>query len=238
LGGPDALNVPAFGRERVYVTINYKYQPFTADADYDLTAISPQTYTIIGFATVPTPVLSPPPGAFVTSIVISCSAAPAGFTAYYTLDGTPVDNFSTPWPGGGAGTITLTASTLVRVKFIALSGQRSDELSAQYTLATVAPTAQCSAPAWSFSGTLNVTSGNITLTATTAGSSISYSKNGGATQTYASPVSLACTTSGDTIEFWATKAGLLDSVHVTIDNTKSRDYGGGGDRGGGGHYPP
>lgn len=218
-------------------TISYKYQPFTADADYDLTAISPQTYTVVGFATIPTPVLSPPPGGFVTSITISVSAAPAGFKVLYTLDGTPVTNQSAEWPSAGAGTLTLTASTLIRVRFIAATGRASDELSAQYTLATgTPPQSQCSAPAWTFSGTLGSTSGNLTLTPTTSGSAISYKLNGGATQTYSSPLALVCTTSTDIVEFWATKATLLDSQHVTVDNTKDVVYGG-GDRDRGGHLP-
>jgi len=218
-------------------TIAYKYQPFTADTDYDLASISSTNYTIIGFGTIPTPVLSPPPGGFVTSVVISVSSAPSGFRVLYTLDGTPVTNQSPEWPSSGAGTITLTASTLIRVRFIAVDQRASDELSAQYTLATgTPPQAQCSAPAWSFSGTLGSTSGNLTLTATTAGSSISYSKNGGATQTYSSPLALVCTSTTDIVEFWATKATLLDSQHVTVDNTKDVTYGG-GDRDRGGHLP-
>jgi hypothetical protein len=212
-------------------TIAYKYQPFTADADYDLTSVPMASYTIIGFATVPTPVLTPPPGGFVTSITISCSAAPAGFTARYTLDGTPAMLTSAAWPGGGSGTITLTASTLVRVQFIAASGQHSTELAAQYTLATgTAPASQCGAPTWTFSGTLGSTAGNLTLTVTTAGSAISYILNSGSTVAYSAPIYMNV---GDVVEFWATKSGLLDSAHTTIDNSKDKVYGGsGGGRGG------
>jgi hypothetical protein len=211
--------------------IYYKFQPFTADTDYDLTQITPVAYTIIGFVSVPTPVTSPPPTGFVTSITISLSAVPAGFVPYYTLDGTPVDGFAPIWPSNGAGTITLTATTLVRVRFIAPTGQSSQELAAQYTLATgTAPQTQCGAPTWSFSGTLNATGGNITLTPTTAGSSISYKVNGGSTLSYSAPVHLA---KNDVIEFWAVKATLLDSQHIIVDNTYAPGYGGTG----GGKYP-
>jgi len=216
--------------------IQYKFQPFTADADYDITAITPVSYTVVGFGSIPTPVLSPPPGPFVTSVVVSCTAAPAGFVTRYTTDGTPAVGVSPAWPGGGAGTLTLAASTLLRVRFIAISGQQSLELSAQYTLSTTAPGAQCGAPSWTFSGTLGATSGNITLSVTTAGSAIFYILNGGATTAYTAPVHLNCTTAGDVIEFWATKSGLLDSQHVTVDDTK--DPSGGGGREPGGRYPP
>jgi hypothetical protein len=220
-------------------TILYKYQPFTADADFDLTAIPANAYTIIGFAPVPSPVLSPPPGPFNTSVTVSCSAAPAGFTTRYTVDGSAVLWVSPAWPGGGSGTLTFTASTLVRVRFMAVSGQQSAEVQAQYTLTTGSlPPAQCGAPTWAFSGTLGSTSGYLTLTATTAGSTILYSLNGGANQTYSGPIFMACTSGGDVVEFWATKSGLLDSAHTTIDNTKTKTGGGGTGGGGGGHLPP
>jgi hypothetical protein len=220
-------------------TIAYKYQPFTADADYDLTAIAPTPYTIIGFAPVPAPVLSPSAGAFVGSVTVSCSAAPAGFTTRYTIDGSPVLPVSPAWPGAGAGTLGFTGTTLVRVRFMAPTGRQSAEVSAQYTLTTgTAPQAQCSAPTWSFSGTLGSTGGYLTLTPTTAGSTTLYSLNGGATLTYSAPIYLNCTSTGDAVEFWATKSGLLDSTHTTVDNTKSKVYGGGDPGYGGGHLPP
>jgi hypothetical protein len=33
---------------------------------------------------------------------------------------------------------------------------------------------------------------------------------------------------GDVVDFWATKSGLLDSPHHTIDNFQEVTYGGGG----------
>jgi hypothetical protein len=122
---------------------------------------------------------------------------------------------------------------------MAVSGQQSAEVQAQYTLTTGSlPPAQCGAPTWAFSGTLGSTSGYLTLTATTAGSTILYSLNGGANQTYSGPIFMACTSTGDVVEFWATKSGLLDSAHTTIDNTKTKTGGGGTGGGGGGHLPP
>jgi len=216
-------------------TVAYKYQPFTAAADFDLASIPANFYTVIGFGTVPLPVLAPPPGPFNASVAVTCSAAPAGFTIRYTRDGTPVTLSSSTWPGGGAA-ITLSASTLIRVRFMAGSGQQSGEIQGQYTLTTgTLPTAQCSAPSWLFSGTVGSTSGNMTLSATTAGSTILYSLNGGANTTYTGPVFMACTSGGDVIEFWATKSGLLDSAHTIVDNTKQKQYGGTGSSGG--HLP-
>jgi len=214
--------------------ITYKFQPFTADADFDLASITPNDYTIVGFGTVPPPVLSPPPGGFVTSIVVSVSAPPTGFKVVYTTNGSTTNSLSPEWPAGGTGTLTLTSPTLLRVRFMAPDGRQSTETVGQYTLATGTPPAsQCGAPSWSFSGTLNATSGNLTLTVTTSGSAITYSLNGGANTAYTAPVFLA---KNDVIEFWATKATLLDSPHTTIDNTVEKVYGGGG--GGSGHLIP
>jgi len=213
-------------------TIFYKFQPFTADADYDLTQISASSYTVVGFGTIPTPVLDPPPGGFVSIVTISVSAAPSGFRTLYTTDGTAVVASSQEWPSSGTGTLTLTASTLLRVRFVAADGRSSSEFLAQYTLATgTPPQGQCGAPSWSFSGTLGATTGNLTLTPITSGSTVKYKFNGGGTQNYVSPISMAL---GDDVEFWAAKSGLLDSQHVTVDNTKEKLYGG-GDRGG--HLP-
>src|SRR5260370_12487395 len=100
---------------------------------------------------------------------------------------------------------------------MSITGQQSNETVGQYTLATgTAPASQCGAPSWTFSGTLNSTGGNITLAITTAGSSIFYSLDGGATTAYTAPVFLG---KNHVIEFWATAAGLLDSTHITVDNT-------------------
>jgi hypothetical protein len=213
-------------------TISYKFQPFTADSDYDLTAIPANTYVVIGFGQVSIPVLFPPPGGFNTSIAISVSAPPAGFKVRYTIDGTGVTNISPEWPGSGTGTLTLTATTTLRVRFMAASGQQSSEVVAAYQLVVgTLPPAQCAAPSWSFSGTLGATSGNLTLVPNTVGSAIFYSLNGGANTSYATPVFMAL---GDGIEFWATKAGSNDSAHIFVDNTKDKVYGGGSP---GGRFP-
>jgi hypothetical protein len=205
--------------------VTYKYQPFTADTDYDLSAITPQSYTIVGFADIPTPVFDPPGGTFTTSLVLNVSNAPAGCKLRYTTDGTAVIPGSPEWPGSGAGTITLTASTTVRARYYSLNSQTSSEALAHYTLTTgTLPTTQCAAPGWSYSGVLNHTTGNLTLTITTAGSTIKYTLNGGATTTYTTPLALAM---GDVVDFWAIKSGLLDSQHHTIDNYQATTYGGG-----------
>lgn len=211
-------------------TVLFKLQPFTETLDYDLASITPISYTVIGFGNIAAPVFNPPGGNFVTSIAVDCTDPPAGILTRYTSDGTAVTKTSKLWPqsAGTNTTITITASTTFRARFYAPDGRFSNETIGHYSLATgTAPAAQCGAPNWTFSGTLTQTSGNLTLTNTTSGATIQYSLNGGATTNYTSPIALACTATGDYIEFWAIKAGLQDSAHRFVDNSKSADYGGG-----------
>jgi hypothetical protein len=136
----------------------------------------------------------------------------------------------------------LNRSAVIRVRFTAANGRGSPEAIFNYAKVQQipgqpAPTQQCGIPSRSFSGSKGHTGGNLTLTPLTVGSTIHYSKNGGITQTYSSPIPLACTTSGDTVEFWAAMAGMDDSNHAWFDNTKVQGTGG-GYGGSGGGVPP
>jgi hypothetical protein len=225
-------------------TILFKLQAFTEDLDYDLASITPISYTIVGFGDIPAPVFYPAPGDFVTSIAVGVTDPTTGIVTRYTTDGSGVTLASELWPqsAGINTTITITNATTFRVRYFAPDGRYSNETIGIYTsvpdLSTVSgtppppPPNQVGLPKWSFSGTLNYTSGSITLTNTTSGATIKYSKNGGATTNYSSPVALACTSTGDKIEFWAIKAGLTDSPHKTVNN-KSVGTSGGGWLGGG-----
>lgn len=221
--------------------VKFKLQPFTADEDYDLAAIAPITYTITGFADVSAPILAPSPGAFVGSADVTVSAAPSGFKPRYTTDGTPVGGSSREWPkyNGAYTRVHITKSTQFRVRFYSDSGRFSSETIGMYTKVAApgpgqppAEEPQCGAPSWDFSGTRAHTSGTLTLIPTTVGSVIHYSKNDGPTITYTTPISIACNIDGDTVDFWATKAGMSDSQHRHFDNSRETTYGGGQ------HLPP
>jgi hypothetical protein len=215
--------------------IKVKLQPFTADLDYDLNAVTPINYTIVGFNDIPAPVIYPGPMAFTGTLNVSVSAPATGMTVRYTTNGTEVTGTSAEWPRGGGGAysvVSLTSTRTLRVRFYAVSGRYSPETIATYTKVQQIPglpppSQQCGAPSWSFSGTLRHTGGNLTLTATTTGSVIHYSKNGGGTLTYSTPIALACTTTGDTVKFWATLAGLDQSPSVFVNNMLETTYGGG-----------
>jgi hypothetical protein len=222
--------------------IKLKLQPFTADTDYDVTTITAPpgllTYTIVGFPDIAPPVLSPAPGVFSSQVIVSARTAQTGeYKIRYTSDGTAVSGSAREWPRnplntGPYTTITLSASTTLRARVYIESGRASGEITATYTkvaaTATVALAQQCGVPNWSFSGVLKHSSGNLTLSVTTIGSTIRFRKNAGPTQTYSSPIALGCTATGDTCEFWASKAGMDDSGHSFLSNAIETTWGGGG----------
>lgn len=214
--------------------VKFKLQPFTVDEDYDLNAITPINYTVVGWDEIPAPVLAPPGGPFVGSVLVRATAA-AGMIIRYTLDGTPVFGDDLRFPAAG---LTLNSNTTLRVRAFAANGRFSQERLANYTRVAQLPgNQQCAPPSRSFSGVRGQTAGNLTLTVTTTGSTIKFRKNNGAIQNYSSPIALACNFGGDTCEYWATKPGLDDSPHVSFDNTRT-DPGGGGQGGGGPPHPP
>jgi len=226
-------------------TVLFKIQPFTVDADYDLSTVTPISYTVTGFNPVPAPTLSPAGGPFVGVVAPLPSQPPAGFDLRFTADGTEVTRSSVLWARSGSTYIAgyLNKSAVIRVRFTAANGRSSPEAIFTYTKVQQipgqpAPTQQAGAPSRSFSGSKGHTAGNLTLTAVTAGSVIHYSLNGGVTQNYSVPVHLNCTAGGDTLEYWASAAGMDDSNHAWFDNTKVQGSGGGNPGGGGGGLPP
>jgi hypothetical protein len=194
-------------------TVLFKLQPFTEDVDYDFDAIVPISYTISGFGDIAPPVFSPSADSFTTTLTIAMTSPPAGFSAHYTADGTSVTSSAALW----TGSVTISVTTTLRARFISQSGRQSAETAATYTLVGDS-TPVCGSPTWTFSGSLTYTSGNITLTATTGGSTIRYNKNGAGYVTYSSPVFLDCTSSGDSINFYAFLSGYHDSPVTFVNN--------------------
>src|SRR5215471_9281856 len=216
-------------------TILVKLQPFAQDLDYDLSTVTPISYPVIGLSDIASPVLSPSPGTFATTIDVRVSQPAGGYLARFTTNGTPVRSSSQEWPrqvGGVYNFMRLSNTTTLRVRFINPNGRYSAETVGVYTRTGAGALSVCGAPTWSFNGTLFHTGGQVTLTATTQGSVIYYRKNGGTATAYTTPVSIACTASGDTLEFWATLVGMSDSPHVFVDNSLQTTYGGGR------HTPP
>jgi hypothetical protein len=133
------------------------------------------------------------------------------------------------------GTFSFSQTTTLRARNFMPDGRKSQEIIGTYTLVPVvagdpAGTGTCGKPTWSFSGSLRHTPGNLTLTNTTSGATIKYRFNAGATTNYSSPILMDCGSNYDIVEYWATKAGMNDSSHGTVNNTLDTQYGGGGGR--------
>jgi chitobiase/beta-hexosaminidase-like protein len=209
-------------------SVLFKLQPFTHQQDYDLLSITPISYTVVGWGNLAAPVLNPPPGPFYQRTTVHASSD-AGLTIRYTEDGSEVTGVSPKFPVNGK----LTTSTKTyRLRAFAADGRVSMETIGLYTKVDTPPaTQQCSPPRWSFTGQIGYSSGTLTLTPTTSGSVVKYTRNSGPAQTYSTPLTVASNNTGDVIEFWAIKAGLDDSSHFTLDNTSQ-------DPRGGGHGPP
>jgi hypothetical protein len=220
--------------------VKFKLQPFTVESDYDLAAITPITFNVLGFGEVPAPTLSPPGGNFVGSVSVTPQVE-AGLVVRVNRANAPVRASDPEWPktGGSYAAIVSTTSFTLRAAAFAPDGRRSvGDVIAIYTKVTSLPAgdAQCSIPRLvSFSGNRGHTPGDLTLASVTAGSTVRFRKNSGGIQNYSGPIHLACTATGDFCEFWAEKSGLAPSPHAYFNNTRIHSGGGGG---GGGARPP
>ena len=204
-------------------TIQLKLQPYTNLLDYDLASITPISHTVVGRIDIPSPVLSPPSQSFTTSLAISVLTF-AGSTVHFTRDNTGADEFSMEWPKSGSvyTTLTITTDTTLRVVAVAADGRISPETIAHYTNSAGGDIS--AAVLAVFNATQHLQSGLLILSS--AGTTIKYKKNGGTTTTYSTPISVASTASGDTIEFWSTTSGKSDSPHGFFDNTYDPPQGG------------
>jgi hypothetical protein len=168
---------------------------------------------------------------------------PPNKTGYYTTDGTPVQSTSLAWPtiSGSPTQLSIFGSTILNVRGVDNTTNIPTK-TATYIYTLVSSTGggggTTATPVLSYTGTLGGAI-TVTLTDATAGATIYYIKNSGATTTYAAPFALAAS---DVIEYWASSAGNADSPHSTFSNIKDTSggtgSGGRGDTGGGGHLPP
>jgi len=215
-------------------TILVKLQPFTADTDYDLTAVTPITYVIVGQGNIPDPSIIPNSSEFNTStLAVIIVYGGSGTVPHYTIDGTTVGLDSPEWPflvgpPKQYTNLILTGSTTLKARHFHVDGRSSSEGTFQYTKITGTPSGgQCGIPAWTYSGKIGQSGGNLTLYPTTAGATTYYSKNSAGFVTYSSPIAVACGTGGDTVEFYGSASGLGDSNHRYIDFSRQINYGGG-----------
>jgi hypothetical protein len=192
-----------------------------------VSSISSKTFTKNGTPgdAVSNPVFSPVPGNYTPSgggqaVTITCPTA--GATIRYTTDGT------TP-TSAGHGTViasgdscTLTPGTTV-LKAIAYKGGSTDSsvVSGTYgvTSGGTGPGTQVATPAYGVtSGTLAVTTIAVALTCATSGATIYWRRWNGGSYTSWTAGTTTTVPLNQFIEVKATKAGLLDSDVLTVEN--------------------
>ena len=215
--------------------LKFKLQPFSELEDYDVALATAINYSISNPPNVAAPAISPGTKNFTGTLVINM-VADAGLIVRYRLDGGDVDIQSPEWPkaSGVYTTMSITQSANLVVRAFAADGRASDQVLATYTLTG----ADTSGPVtFSFSGTQNVTGGNLSMLCATPSNVIKYKKNGGSATTYSAAIAIVSNSTGDIIEAWSETSGMNPSAHTFFDNTYDRREPGGGG-GGGGREPP
>ncbi|MGA2434112.1 MAG: chitobiase/beta-hexosaminidase C-terminal domain-containing protein, partial [Bryobacteraceae bacterium] len=165
--------------------------------------VSTATYTIRAVA----PTFSPAGGTSTTPQTVMLSTATSGASINYTTDGSaPSNTAGTLY----AGPITVSGTTTIKAVAFASGLTDSTVSTATYTIRAVAPT-------FSPTGGTSTTPQTVTLSTTTAGSSINYTTNGSAPSAtagtlYTGPITVSGTT---TIKAVAFASGLTDSTVST-----------------------
>ena len=168
-------------------------------------ALSRATYTIA--TTTAAPGFSPAPGAYASAQNVTLSDATSGATIYYTEDG------STPTTGSTRYVGPIPISTSTTIKAIATSTGRSNSAVsiATYTIGSVPPPA--ASPTFSPAPGTYASAQNVTLTDTTSGAAIYYTRDGSppttASTRYVGPIAVSTST---TIKALAAAPGFSNSA--------------------------
>jgi hypothetical protein len=177
-------------------------------AGYAQSPMTSATYTI-NLPVAATPVISPGGGTYTTSQTVTITDATGGATIFYTTDGSIPTSNSTPY------TVPLTVSQPETVRAIATATGYTQSAVAAATF-TITPATPVIAP----SGGTYTTIQTVTLTDSTAGSTIYYTTNGTTPTTSSTPYTVPITVSqSETIEAIATAPGLSRSAVAVANYT-------------------
>ncbi len=190
--------------------------PITVSASETLEAIAVKTgytnspaasaaYTIT--STLPAPTFTPPAGTYTTPQSVTISDATAGTTLYYTTNGTTPTTSSTLY----SGPITVSASETLQAIAVEAGSANSPAASAAYTI-----TSTLSAPTFSPAAGTYTTAQTVTISDTTAGTTLYYTTNGTPPTTsstlYSGPITVSAS---ETLEAIAVEAGSANSPAAT-----------------------
>ncbi len=166
-------------------------------------------YTITIPGTVATPVASPAAGNYTSTQSVTLSTTTSGASIYYTRNGTTPTTSSTLY----SSAISISSTTTIKAIAVKSGMNNSSVMTALYTITipgTVA-TPVASPAAGNYTSTQSVT-----LSTTTSGASIYYTRNGTTPTTsstlYSSAISISSTT---TIKAIAVKSGMNNSAVMT-----------------------
>jgi LysM repeat protein len=193
----------------ITVSATETIEAIAVETGYSNSAVATAAYTIA--PQLPTPTFSPAAGTYMASQTVTISDATAGTTIYYTTNGTTPTTSSTKY----SSAITVSATETLEAIAVETGYTNSAVATAPYTIIPVLP-----APTFSPVAGTYTTSQSVTISDSTAGTTIYYTTNGTTPTTsstvYSGPITVSAT---ETLEAIAVETGYTNSSVATAAYT-------------------
>ncbi|MGD0861068.1 MAG: chitobiase/beta-hexosaminidase C-terminal domain-containing protein, partial [Terracidiphilus sp.] len=193
----------------ITVSATETLEAIAVETGYTNSAVASAAYTIA--PVLPGPTFSPAAGTYTTSQSVTISDATSGTTIYYTTNGTTPTTSSSKYTGA----ITVSATETLEAIAVETGYTNSAVGSAAYIIAPVLPTATFSPAAGTYT-----TSQSVTISDSTAGTTIYYTTNGTTPTTsstlYTGPITVSAT---ESLEALAVETGYTNSAVATAAYT-------------------
>ena len=200
---------------QITVSATETLEAIAVETGYTNSAVASAAYTIN--TTLPAPTITPAGGSYSTSQSVTIGDSISGSTIYYTTDGTTPTTSSNKY----SGTIKVNSSVTLTA-IAAMTGHKdSPAAAAKFTIGPTLPTPTFSPAAGSYP-----TSQSVTISDSTAGTTIYFTTNGKTPTTsstvYNGPITVSAT---ETLEAIAVEAGYSNSpaasANYSIGSTSS-----------------
>jgi LysM repeat protein len=186
----------------ITVSTTETLEAIAVETGFTNSTVATAAYTIT--PVLPTPTFSPVAGTYTTSQSVTISDATAGTTIYYTTNGTTPTTSSSVY----SGPITVSATETLEAIAVETGFTNSAVATAAYTITPVLPTPTFSPIAGTYT-----TSQSVTISDSTAGTTIYYTTNGAAPTTSSTKYTGAITVSTtETLEAIAVETGYTNSA--------------------------
>ncbi len=193
----------------IAVSATETLEAIAAETGYTTSAVGTAAYTITPI--LPAPTFSPVAGTYTSAQTVTISDATSGTTIYYTTNGTTPTTSSTKYKSA----IAVSSSETVEALAVKSGSTNSPVATAVYTINTVLPT-----PTFSPAAGTYTSAQSVTISDSTAGTTIYYTTNGTTPTTsstkYAGPVSVSAS---ETLEAIAVETGFTNSPVATAAYT-------------------